>query len=71
MAKAKSKNTLVKLVSTASTGYMKSVYLPRQAQPLQLVRYDPKAKRHVLFEESRKRKGIPQIKPFGFGAKLQ
>lgn len=55
MAK-KSATTMIKLVSTAKTGYEKWFKMPRHTQKLQLVLYDPRAKRHCLFEEGKKRK---------------
>lgn len=59
MAKARSRHTLIKLVSTAKTGFMRYVYRPRTAPLMKQVRYDPIVMRHVLFEEGRKRK-LPQ-----------
>lgn len=56
MAKAKSRLTLVKLVSSAKTGFMRHAYRPRNCPAMTQVRYDPLAMRHVLFTESRKRK---------------
>ncbi|AQZ16741.1 MRPL39 (YML009C) [Zygosaccharomyces parabailii] len=65
MAKAKSKNTLVKLVSTASTGYFRHISVVRGAPLVTQVRYDPVAQRHVLFKESKKRK-VAERKPLDF-----
>ncbi|KAK9457198.1 mitochondrial 54S ribosomal protein [Dipodascopsis uninucleata] len=69
MAKQKGRLTLIKLVSTAATGYTKTVHRPRQAPIMKQVRYDPVAKRHVLFEEEKRRR-LPDKKPWGFGRPL-
>ncbi|KAK9466607.1 MRPL39 mitochondrial ribosomal protein-like protein of the large subunit [Lipomyces arxii] len=63
--KQRGRLTIVKLVSTA-TGYIKSMYRLRQAPPMVQIRYDPLAKRHVLFEESKRRR-TGDTKVFGFG----
>ncbi|KAK9386448.1 MRPL39 mitochondrial ribosomal protein-like protein of the large subunit [Lipomyces mesembrius] len=67
--KQKGRLTLVKLVSTATTGYMKAMYRPRQAPPMVQIRYDPIANRHVLFEEAKKRR-LGDQKVWGFGKPL-
>lgn len=56
MAKQRARLTLIKLVSTAKTGFMRYVYRPRTAPRMTQVRYDPIVMRHVLFVEGRKRK---------------
>ncbi|QLQ78304.1 hypothetical protein HG537_0A05510 [Torulaspora globosa] len=65
MAKAKSKNTIVKLISSAATGYSRHVTVNRGAPLVKQVRYDPVAQRHVLFTESKKRK-VAERKPLDF-----
>lgn len=55
MSKKKSKNLLVKLVSTAGTGY----YLIKKRNPKTLTeklsfrKYDPKIRKHVEFKEQK------------------
>lgn len=56
MAKNKSRSTLIKLISTAKTGFTRYVHRPRNCPLMTQVRYDPVAMRHVLFTEGRKRK---------------
>ena len=56
MAKVRSRLTLIKLVSSAKTGFTRYVHRPRTAPLMQQVRYDPIVMRHVLFTEVRKRK---------------
>lgn len=65
MAKAKAKTTVVKLISTAATGFSRHIAVKRGAPLVHQVRYDPVAKRHVLFVEAKKRK-IPERKPVSF-----
>lgn len=65
MAKVKAKNTVVKLVSTALTGYSRFISVKKGAPLVTQVRYDPIAKKHVLFKESKKRK-VPERKPLDF-----
>ncbi|SCU88911.1 LAMI_0D11760g1_1 [Lachancea mirantina] len=65
MAKVKSKNAVVKLVSTAATGFSRHVMITRGAPLVTQVRYDPVAKRHVLFKEAKKRK-VAERKPLDF-----
>lgn len=65
MAKAKVKQTVVKLVSTAFTGFCRQVSVARGAPIVKQVRYDPIAKRHVVFQEAKKRK-IAERKPISF-----
>ncbi|KAK6204680.1 mitochondrial 54S ribosomal protein YmL39 [Scheffersomyces amazonensis] len=56
MAKVKSTHTMVKLVSAAKTGYEKWFSINRNSPKLNLILYDPRAKRHCLFTEDRKRR---------------
>lgn len=62
MAKAKTAQTMVKMVSSAKTGYEKWFSINRSSQTLKLIMYDPKAKRHCLFNEDKKRK-VPEVVP--------
>ncbi|ODV69034.1 hypothetical protein HYPBUDRAFT_152247 [Hyphopichia burtonii NRRL Y-1933] len=62
MAKAKTLHTMVKLVSQAKTGYEKYFRINRQSPRLNLILYDPRAKRHCLFTESKRRK-VPDVIP--------
>ncbi|VVT43958.1 mitochondrial 54S ribosomal protein bL33m [Magnusiomyces paraingens] len=65
VSKAKGRYTLIKLISTAKTGYIRYVQRPRSSPIVTQVRYDPIAQRHVLFEESKKRK-VAEKKPLVF-----
>ncbi|AGO12663.1 AaceriADR188Cp [[Ashbya] aceris (nom. inval.)] len=65
MAKTKSKTTVVRLVSTALTGFFRHVAVARGAPLVTQVRYDPVAKRRVLFREAKKRK-VAERKPLSF-----
>ncbi len=52
---AKPTTQLIKMVSTADTGYF---YVTRkntrtQTEKLELRKYDPRARKHVLFKESK------------------
>ncbi|CCF57535.1 hypothetical protein KAFR_0C05440 [Kazachstania africana CBS 2517] len=69
MAKVKVKTSVIKLISTAATGYSRSITIKRGAPLVHQVRYDPVAKRHVLFKEAKKRK-IPEIPKLVFSRKL-
>jgi len=40
--------------------------VPRTAKEITQVRYDPIAQRHVMFVESRKRRGAIPVKPLDF-----
>lgn len=62
MAKPKGTHTMVKLISQAKTGYEKWFNIPRSHQKLTLILYDPRAQRHCLFTEDRKRK-VPALIP--------
>ena len=52
---AKPATQLIKMVSTADTGYFYVAKKnPRtQTEKLQLRKYDPRARKHVLFKESK------------------
>lgn len=63
--KTKATHTMVKLVSAAKTGYEKWFNIPRHTQRLNLILYDPRAQRRVLFTESKKRK-VPDLVPKDF-----
>lgn len=54
MAK-KNKNVLVKLVSTANTGFffVKKRNPKTQTEKLSFRKYDPKARKHVIFKEEK------------------
>ncbi|ODV96738.1 hypothetical protein PACTADRAFT_1323 [Pachysolen tannophilus NRRL Y-2460] len=62
---AKSKNIIIKLLSTANTGYARYLLRPRSTPLITQIRYDPLVKRHVLFTEGKKRK-IQDTKPLDF-----
>ncbi|KAH3900341.1 probable 54S ribosomal protein L39, mitochondrial [Saccharomycodes ludwigii] len=62
MAKVKSKTTVIKLISTALTGFSRQLAIKRGAPLVKQIRYDPIAKRHVLFKEAKKRK-VAERKP--------
>lgn len=55
MAKAKKGVTLFKLVSTAGTGffYLAQRNLKTKQEKLSFKKYDPKARKHVLFKETK------------------
>ncbi|AOW02916.1 YALI0C15323p [Yarrowia lipolytica CLIB122] len=59
----RSKNTVIKLFSSAKTGVMRTVFRPRVARPITQVKYDPIVKRMVLFEETKTRRGA--VEPRG------
>ncbi|KAF9078510.1 hypothetical protein BDP27DRAFT_14183 [Rhodocollybia butyracea] len=56
MAKAKARTIIVRLISTAQTGFFYTTQRLRLGLPLSQVKYDPKVKRRVLFVESKKTK---------------
>lgn len=68
MAKDKAKTTVVKLLSTAATGFARHIRVKRGAPLVTQIRYDPLVQRHVLFTESKKRK-VPPVKPLNFSRK--
>ncbi|KAJ3886187.1 hypothetical protein GG344DRAFT_57913 [Lentinula edodes] len=47
---------IVRLISTAQTGFFYTTQRVRQGLPLSAIKYDPKVKRRVLFVESKKSK---------------
>ncbi|KAJ7237013.1 hypothetical protein C8J57DRAFT_1529821 [Mycena rebaudengoi] len=54
MAKAKARTVIVRLLSTAQTGFFYSRTRVRTGPKLSAVKYDPDCQRRVLFVESRK-----------------
>ncbi|OAX41279.1 hypothetical protein K503DRAFT_735927, partial [Rhizopogon vinicolor AM-OR11-026] len=54
--KAKARTIIVRLISTAQTGFFYTTQRPRQGAKLAAVKYDPKVKARVLFVESKKTK---------------
>ncbi|KAI7907018.1 50S ribosomal protein L33 [Cokeromyces recurvatus] len=54
--KAKARVILVKLLSTAGTGYNYIKSRPRIAPKLSMMKYDPVVKQHVLFTETKMKK---------------
>ncbi|KAI9321055.1 50S ribosomal protein L33 [Dichotomocladium elegans] len=54
--KAKARVILVKLMSTAGTGYNYVKSRPRISPKLSMMKYDPVVKQHVLFNETKKMK---------------
>ncbi|KAA1468401.1 hypothetical protein DENSPDRAFT_833684 [Dentipellis sp. KUC8613] len=55
--KSKARTLIVRLISTAQTGFFYTTQRVRQGPSLSAVKYDPQVKRRVLFVESRKTKG--------------
>ncbi|CAB4476050.1 unnamed protein product [Rhizophagus irregularis] len=53
--KAKARTTIVRLVSSAGTGYFFTKIRPRQLPKLSFVKFDPKVGRRVLFTEQKNR----------------
>jgi len=53
MAKGKNNRELVRLVSSAGTGYFYTTEKKRARDKLQLKKYDPKLRKHVLFKEAK------------------
>ncbi|KAG6336377.1 hypothetical protein ID866_2697 [Astraeus odoratus] len=53
-AKGKARTLIVRLISTAQTGYFYTTQRVRTGPRLSAVKYDPIAKSRVLFVESRK-----------------
>ena len=52
---AKPASVLIKMVSTADTGYFYVTKKNPRTKPekLELMKYDPKARKHVLFKEAK------------------
>ncbi|KAI9197039.1 50S ribosomal protein L33 [Polychytrium aggregatum] len=53
--KAKARTLIVRLVSTAGTGSFYTTVRRRLLPKLQLMKFDPKVNRHVLFVESKQK----------------
>lgn len=53
MAKGKQNRELIRLVSSAGTGYFYTTEKKKSRDKLQLKKYDPKIKQHVLFKEAK------------------
>lgn len=53
MAKGKNARELIRLVSSAGTGYFYTTSKKRGREKLQLRKYDPKIKQHVIFKEAK------------------
>ncbi|KAF7967359.1 hypothetical protein HWV62_34639 [Athelia sp. TMB] len=56
LKKISSRTVIVRLVSTAQSGYFYTTQRPRLGPKLSFVKYDPKVKQRVLFVESKKTK---------------
>ncbi|KAF8321479.1 50S ribosomal protein L33 [Cantharellus anzutake] len=52
-AKAKARMVLIRLVSTARTGYTYTTQKNRKYPTFSIKKYDPMIKRHVLFVEQK------------------
>ncbi|KAG4960771.1 hypothetical protein AAZX31_13G256500 [Glycine max] len=50
---SKEKNKIIRVVSTAGTGFFYAMRKSRKMDKLELKKYDPKVKRHVVFRESK------------------
>ncbi|KAK7401798.1 hypothetical protein VNO78_13580 [Psophocarpus tetragonolobus] len=50
---SKKKTKIIRLVSTAGTGFFYAKKKSKKMDKLELKKYDPKVKRHVLFRESK------------------
>ena len=53
MAKGKQNRELIRLVSSAGTGYFYTTSKKRGREKLNLKKYDPKIKQHVIFKEAK------------------
>ncbi|NRA66307.1 MAG: 50S ribosomal protein L33 [Pseudobacteriovorax sp.] len=53
MAKGKNTRELIRLVSTEGTGYFYTTSKKRGREKVQLMKYDPKIRKHVLFKEAK------------------
>ncbi|RKP08271.1 hypothetical protein THASP1DRAFT_29927 [Thamnocephalis sphaerospora] len=51
--KAKARVILVKLLSSAGTGFFYTRSRPRLSPKLSMMKYDPKVRQHVLFNEAK------------------
>jgi len=56
MAKAKARTMIVRMISTAQTGFFYTTQRLRGGPKVSAVKYDPKVKSRVLFVESKKTK---------------
>ncbi|EOR04825.1 hypothetical protein J056_000171 [Wallemia ichthyophaga EXF-994] len=54
MAKNKARTILVRMVSSAKTGFFYQCQRPRLSEKLSAIKYDPKVKQHVLFLEGKR-----------------
>jgi large subunit ribosomal protein L33 len=52
MARARNRE-IIKLVSTAGTGYFYTTTKRKGKDKLELKKFDPKARKHVVFKESK------------------
>ncbi|KAF9030989.1 hypothetical protein BDZ89DRAFT_1132114 [Hymenopellis radicata] len=52
--KGKAKSIIIRMISTAQTGFFYTTKRLRAGATLAAVKYDPKVKRRVLFVESKK-----------------
>ncbi|KZV87822.1 hypothetical protein EXIGLDRAFT_773296 [Exidia glandulosa HHB12029] len=57
MARPKAKTLVVRLLSTAQTGFMYTIKRKRMIGYYKFVKYDPIARARVLFVEQRKTRG--------------
>lgn len=53
MAKGKNNRELIRLISTAGTGYFYTTKKKRGKEKMQLKKYDPRVNKHVLFKEGK------------------
>ena len=53
MAKGKQNRELIRLVSTGGTGYFYTTEKKKSRDKLQLKKYDPVLKKHILFKEAK------------------
>ena len=53
MAKGKTNRELIRLVSTAGTGFFYTTSKKRSRDKLELKKFDPKVNKHVVFKEAK------------------
>lgn len=53
MAKGKNNRELIRLVSSEGTGYFYTTEKKRGTDKLNIKKYDPKIRKHVLFKEAK------------------
>lgn len=53
MAKSKNARELIRLVSSAETGYFYTTARKRGREKLQVKKYDPVVRKHVIFKEAK------------------